>query len=274
MNTSIKVCRDCAHRQSDQQDLFRGHRCMSCFKNKDNARGRMKRYLCRNAKGAIKPSSELTTLRECSGCRKTKVTLDDFYFHTTVRGETIPDRQCKECKGNWFSEYRKRNRVKYAAYQKAQRERNPEKMELQRRKHRTSPKAKETARRYSADNREKSRIRAREYARTERGRIATINKRQRERAKRLSAITERSALVTDSWVGSMFSLYDNRCVYCLETCLPTMDHVVPVSRGGKHEQENIVPACHPCNSSKRDRLVDEWKPWVVIPTYGLGLSTA
>lgn len=31
----------------------------------------------------------------------------------------------------------------------------------------------------------------------------------------------------------------------------TMDHVIPVARGGKSVKSNVVPACHACNQSKR-----------------------
>jgi hypothetical protein len=37
-----------------------------------------------------------------------------------------------------------------------------------------------------------------------------------------------------------------------------MDHLWPLSRGGAHEPGNVVPACHSCNASKRDRLLWEW----------------
>jgi 5-methylcytosine-specific restriction endonuclease McrA len=36
----------------------------------------------------------------------------------------------------------------------------------------------------------------------------------------------------------------------------TMDHVVPLSKGGPHTKENVVPACRPCNARKKDRLLD------------------
>lgn len=39
----------------------------------------------------------------------------------------------------------------------------------------------------------------------------------------------------------------------------TVDHVVPLSRGGQHAEGNLVPACLPCNSSKRDKLLVEWR---------------
>jgi len=46
------------------------------------------------------------------------------------------------------------------------------------------------------------------------------------------------------------------CAYCSRSDVKlTMDHVIPLSRGGKHEAENIVPACKPCNSKKGNRPV-------------------
>jgi 5-methylcytosine-specific restriction endonuclease McrA len=47
-----------------------------------------------------------------------------------------------------------------------------------------------------------------------------------------------------------------RCAYCGEKG-STIDHVVPRSRGGRHEWDNVVLACLPCNSRKGDRLLAE-----------------
>ncbi|RME00913.1 MAG: HNH endonuclease [Deltaproteobacteria bacterium] len=44
------------------------------------------------------------------------------------------------------------------------------------------------------------------------------------------------------------------CHYCGEHFPPaalTMDHIVPLSRGGRSTRGNIVPACKRCNSEKR-----------------------
>lgn len=53
--------------------------------------------------------------------------------------------------------------------------------------------------------------------------------------------------------------HDGRCAYCGERGQMTMDHVVPVSRGGSNYIGNILPACKPCNSSKGARLLMEWR---------------
>lgn len=38
----------------------------------------------------------------------------------------------------------------------------------------------------------------------------------------------------------------------------TVDHIKPLARGGKHEIENLAPACLPCNCSKGTKLLSEW----------------
>jgi 5-methylcytosine-specific restriction endonuclease McrA len=47
-----------------------------------------------------------------------------------------------------------------------------------------------------------------------------------------------------------------RCQYCAGPA-DSIDHVVPRSRGGEHVWENVVAACRPCNTAKRDRLLSE-----------------
>jgi 5-methylcytosine-specific restriction endonuclease McrA len=53
-----------------------------------------------------------------------------------------------------------------------------------------------------------------------------------------------------------------RCQYCgekKEVKNLTFDHVIPRSRGGQTNWENIVAACHSCNQKKGDE-VKGWKP--------------
>lgn len=66
----------------------------------------------------------------------------------------------------------------------------------------------------------------------------------------------------DEWLD-ILEYFGHRCAYCLRhesTCGKlTQDHVVALSRGGEHTAENVVPACVPCNSTKRRRPV-----WVML----------
>ena len=47
------------------------------------------------------------------------------------------------------------------------------------------------------------------------------------------------------------------CAYC-DSLASTIDHVVPLSRGGTHYEGNLAPACRSCNSRKHRRFIAEW----------------
>lgn len=52
------------------------------------------------------------------------------------------------------------------------------------------------------------------------------------------------------------------CGYCKATCGPFhLDHIIPVSRGGKSVADNLIVACAPCNLAKSARTPEEmgWK---------------
>ena len=42
----------------------------------------------------------------------------------------------------------------------------------------------------------------------------------------------------------------------------TMDHIVPIARGGKSTRGNVVPACKECNSRKKYLLPMEWEEYL------------
>jgi 5-methylcytosine-specific restriction endonuclease McrA len=53
--------------------------------------------------------------------------------------------------------------------------------------------------------------------------------------------------------------YGHRCAYCgVSGVTMTREHVDPLTLGGQHIPENLVPACKPCNSAKQDRTILAW----------------
>ncbi|HZR82155.1 MAG TPA: HNH endonuclease [Candidatus Binatia bacterium] len=53
------------------------------------------------------------------------------------------------------------------------------------------------------------------------------------------------------------------CHYCgrrVGASALTMDHVVPIIRGGRSTRGNVVPACKACNDAKKHSLAFEWEP--------------
>ncbi len=52
-------------------------------------------------------------------------------------------------------------------------------------------------------------------------------------------------------------LFDYKCLYCRSEAR-TLDHVIPVTRGGTNHHTNCVPACKRCNSSKGNKDLGHW----------------
>lgn len=62
--------------------------------------------------------------------------------------------------------------------------------------------------------------------------------------------------------------FGGTCAYCGRTMRKgerlTRDHLLPVKQGGATTQDNIVPACSSCNSSKG---ASEWREWYMKQPY-------
>jgi 5-methylcytosine-specific restriction protein A len=55
------------------------------------------------------------------------------------------------------------------------------------------------------------------------------------------------------------------CYYCGRSIQPkelTMDHIVPIARGGKTTKGNVVPCCKECNNLKKQLLPMEWQAYL------------
>ena len=55
------------------------------------------------------------------------------------------------------------------------------------------------------------------------------------------------------------------CHWCEKAFKPselTMDHVVPVARGGRSTKGNVVPCCKSCNTQKKQLLPMEWEAYL------------
>jgi 5-methylcytosine-specific restriction protein A len=56
------------------------------------------------------------------------------------------------------------------------------------------------------------------------------------------------------------------CHYCGRAVPPqdlTMDHIVPIARGGKSTKGNVAAACKECNNAKKQLLPMEWEQYLV-----------
>lgn len=58
---------------------------------------------------------------------------------------------------------------------------------------------------------------------------------------------------------SLKRIYESPCQACGSWENVSLDHVIPLARGGAHCEGNLQPLCMDCNRSKNDRLMIEWK---------------
>ena len=79
-------------------------------------------------------------------------------------------------------------------------------------------------------------------------------KREREKARELRA---------SAWWKRRIST--GICHYCRRSVglrALTMDHLVPLGRGGRSARGNVVPACKDCNDRKKALLPVEWSAYL------------
>lgn len=123
--------------------------------------------------------------------------------------------------------------------------------------------AEDSARHY-AKNRERLLEQCREYqAATKEQRRAwrqTPAAREAERVRRAKRrlVEREGTLTTEQWLA-ILDEFDHRCAYCNQTAEPLeIEHLTPLSRGGGHDAENVVPACRRCNLAKHARTLFEY----------------
>ena len=92
--------------------------------------------------------------------------------------------------------------------------------------------------------------RQRLYRQTPTGKLKSSNEGHNRRARIKGKVT------LDEW-NTIKVNQKYRCYWCKERFKEkelSMDHVIPLSKGGLHEVSNIVAACKSCNSSKNNRI--------------------
>ena len=135
-------------------------------------------------------------------------------------------------------------------------------------------KNKEARREYYQKNKEAQRERSRKFGKTklgkrtikkykqsEKGRLADRN---RQHLKRV--IKNNGTGITNQQWNEILRVYNFQCAYCGIKGNMTIDHVVPLSKGGEHCIENAVPACIECNRAKSASL--NWKPKIFKKVIG------
>jgi len=181
-------------------------------------------------------------VKRCTKCGETKP-VSEFIADSRYRLGYMS--HCRECG-------RKMRRSWYA--------RNKEHARQYRQKH--AARDKRLHKRWRQDNIEKCRGYTRRWFRTLKGRAYARHKQHQRHA------LQKRSDVTAEWLLKLESR-QSTCAYCgrpfSSVLRPTIDHVMPLSKGGTHTKKNIVLCCQSCNSEKGNR----WVPIDISCTSGL-----
>lgn len=126
--------------------------------------------------------------------------------------------------------------------------------QLAKKRYRQTLKGQMTTRRYEdrEDVKEKHRLYIAKYNLTAKGKVSRCAREAQRRARKMQADR---GMTTKDWL-EILERHKYRCFYCKKKDDHlTMDHVIPLNKGGLHLKENVVPACVSCNCKKCDNLV-------------------
>ncbi len=200
------------------------------------------------------PLTEQHITKPCTSCGKS-YPLEAFVRSKTGRYGRGP--KCLECRRAYRKAYKARrgefvrqqdkayyeaHREQRAAYQRANRESRRELKRASRARLQGTQSAESERERnrllalkWHAENPEKSRENALAY-----------------RARRASAA---GSFTLSEW-RALCDFYGNRCLRCGSDGPLTVDHVIPLIRGGSNDISNIQPLCGPCNCAKGAKIID------------------
>lgn len=162
--------------------------------------------------------------------------------------------RCRDNRIRW----RAANPEKRAAANKRYALKHPEKIKekWQRHQERFPEKCAERTRRFREKNVEKVKAWISAYFKTTAGRAAKVSNENKRRAQIKGCATKATTQQIKELLLSAAS-----CRYCSSLfsidLRPTIDHIVPLSKGGAHSMENLTVACRPCNSRKGTKVLFE-----------------
>lgn len=221
-----------------------------------------------------------TSLKHCKKCNRDFPPTPE-YWHVRRASPDGLAYICKECVKShtkkWYrdnakrakqsaSDYRKTHLVQCRAYAASHL--------TQRRIRQQKPEHKAKAAEYRKKKADNLRDYNRNYRETHPGWMAEVQrtwgknhpeKRRAATHRRLARLHAAEGRFTDIDIKQMYEDQDGRCAYCgirIFMDIPKdvhIDHVMPLSRGGSNNPDNLLLTCQPCNQSKNAKTVAEWQ---------------
>ena len=181
-------------------------------------------------------------LKICKGCGEEKW-LNEFGKHRLGRDGLQP--RCRVCRSVEGANWKRENRERILQVNAAYRDKNRESLRAYNRA-------------WNKANRDKHEANTKKW----RERHPLKYKAQKLRHRNMRRRAAGHAYATVQRIAARIEYYAGLCVYCRKPA-DTIDHRIPLSRGGTNFPANLVPACRSCNSRKRHLTEREFREEVM-----------
>lgn len=216
-------------------------------------------------------------MKQCSKCKqsysltcfsKNKNTQDGLAFECKKCSLEYREKKRQHLR-DYNKQYRIQNKEKLAASYKERYNKNIDKERARSARYRAnSPeKVKATQKAYAVNNPEKRAEQRRKWLSKSGNKIKQKDAVQRCRERkpdqylaythiRRAKIKGNGGTYTAKEWQDLCAYYGNVCLCCHQSRPLVVDHVMPISKGGTSNIENLQPLCKSCNSTKRDKDTD------------------
>ena len=175
------------------------------------------------------------TTKTCSRCYTVK-SINQYYKVKASKDGRYS--YCIDCSKKRSREYYENNSQKLIDYTKKWKQENPDKHKAQ-------------VRRWQIKNPEMHKQYLNNWRARNPEKVSDQNHRRRSRKNFNGVFTISKKFLKN--------LYASTCLNCGSNQNITADHVIPISRGGRHSEGNLIPLCQSCNSKKGSKTITEWK---------------
>lgn len=166
------------------------------------------------------------------------------------------DTKCKECAKQYMQQYYEENKEKIIQHNTQYQQEHKEKLKQYYEKNKEH--LLQYQQQYYEENKDDRLQYQRQYIQTPQGQIVLFNNNNKRRKREQE---QGAGINKEQWL-EMMQFFDFKCAYSGKSLGAknnrSIDHIIPIVKGGEHEVWNCVPMDRSLNTSKHDKDIMEW----------------